>query len=122
MENKGDQHVQRAGERVWENLPPGVKLLRTLRGHTSWVGRIAWSPDGSILASPSDDNSVRLWDAETGKCLRTLKGHQGGVRCVAFDPKGQTLATGGDDHKLNLWDVASGKSLGSMAEVSGVKG
>ena len=54
------------------NLPPGVKLVYTLRGHTGWIGRIAWSPDGRILASPSGDNTIRLWDAETGEFLRTL--------------------------------------------------
>ncbi len=58
---------QKADDEVRKSLPPGVKLLRTLRGHTSWIGRIAWSPDGRLLASPSDDNTIRLWDAETGE-------------------------------------------------------
>lgn len=116
MANKGDQRVQTAGEKSRDNLPPGVKLVRTLRGHTGFVGRIAWSPDGRILASPSDDATIRLWDIETGDCLRTLEGHQAGVWTAAFDPNGRTLASGGRDHQLKLWEVPSGKSLGSVGE------
>ena len=81
-----EEQWQRADDEVRKNLPPGVKLLRTLRGHTDWIGRIAWSPDGRLLASPSEDETIRLWDAQTGECLRTLEGHKKGVRSVAFDP------------------------------------
>ena len=44
---------EQADDEVRKNLPPGVKLVRTLRGHTGWIGRIAWSPDGRMPASPS---------------------------------------------------------------------
>lgn len=76
-----------ADEEVRKNLPPGVKLVRTLRGHTGYIGRIAWSPDGRVLASPSKDRTIRLWDVETGECLCILEGHQDGVTCVSFDPE-----------------------------------
>src|ERR1700683_5441814 len=75
-------------------LPAGVKLLHTLRGHTERIGRIAWSPDGRMLASPSQDRTIRLWDAGTGECLRMIEGFGSEVLAVAFDPAGRTLASG----------------------------
>lgn len=90
-------------------LPPGVKLKRTLRGHTGAISRIAWSPEGKLLASPSADGTIRLWNVETGECLRILKGNGSEVNTVAFDPTGQSLASGGNDKTVKLWNAASGK-------------
>ena len=88
MAEKTPKSPDQADEEVRRKLPSGVKLVRTLRGHTDWIGRIAWSPDGRTLASPSQDRTIRLWDAETGHCLRTLKGHTSFATSAAFDPTG----------------------------------
>ena len=109
-----EEQWRRADEEVRKNLPPGVKLVRTLRGHTGSIGRIAWSPDGRMLASPSWDNTIRLWDAETGECLRTLKGHKDSANSVAFDPTGHTLASGSHDRTVKLWEAASGRLLRTL--------
>ncbi|HKR49512.1 MAG TPA: TIR domain-containing protein [Pseudonocardiaceae bacterium] len=95
-------------------LPDGVRLLRTLIGPSDitdpsdTVGRIGWSPDGRLLATPSTDETIRVWDADSGMCVRTLRGHAGGVFAAAFDLEGRILATCGHDG-TRLWDVASGK-------------
>jgi WD40 repeat protein len=96
-------------------LPDGVRLLRTLTGHDGPIGRIGWSPDGRLLATPSMDGTVRIWDADSGVCLRTIRSRRESVFAAAFDPDGRVLATGGSGG-TRLWDVDSGKlgtSLGS---------
>src|SRR2546427_5661794 len=105
------QRRTQADNEVRKNLPPGVKLVRTLRGHTRPIGRIAWSPDGQMLASPSHDGTIRLWDHETGQCLRVLEDHRVHGICVAFDPTGRTLASSGLDTTVQLWEPATGKLL-----------
>ncbi len=120
MEDTRTEKEKKADEELRMQLPPGVKLVRTLRGHTDWIGRIAWSPDGQLLASPSADKTIRLWSAETGECVRRLEGYQYDFYCVAFNPRKGTLASGtgkdGLNCELKLWDVASGSLLDLFGE------
>ncbi|ARV58820.1 hypothetical protein BZZ01_09380 [Nostocales cyanobacterium HT-58-2] len=82
-----------------------------LQGHTGWVCSVAFSPDGTTLASGSSDRTLKLWNATDGKCLKTLLGHTRWVRSVVFSPDGTTLASCGGDNCLKLWDVREGKCL-----------
>lgn len=77
----------------------------TLEGHNSTVDGIAYSPDGTKLASVSRDRTVKIWDAASGQLLATLVGHRDMVFCVVFSPDGKTLVTAGNDADLRLWDV-----------------
>jgi hypothetical protein len=96
----------------------GVRLLRELTGHGSPIGRIGWSPDGRLLATPSSDRTICIRDADSGACLRTIRGHRGTVLAAAFDPDGRILATGGDDG-TKLWNVDSGKLRTTLDTGSG---
>lgn len=95
-------------------MPDGVRLLRTFTGHDGSIGRIGWSPAGRLLATPSTDGTVRIWDTDSGACLRTIRGQREAMFAAAFDPDGRILATGSDGG-TSLWDVDSGKLRNRLA-------
>jgi WD40 repeat protein len=64
---------------------------------------VAFSPDGRLLATASDDKTAGLWNPATGDCLRTLTGHDSRALGVAFSPDGRLLATASDDQTARLW-------------------
>jgi WD40 repeat protein len=105
------------GVQVWD-LAAGSKL-RTLAGHSGNIFSVAFSPEGrrALSCSGTDyfddrlrqelggaDNTVRLWDVQTGQELARLEGHQRNVNCVAFLPDGRALS-GSSDATVRLWTL-----------------
>ena len=82
--------------------------LRTFTGHSSYVNSVAWSPDGSRVASGSDDNTIKIWDVATGFLVQNFTGHSQDVTSVAWSPDGSRVASGSSDSTIKIWDVATG--------------
>ena len=87
---------------------PARAAGRTLEGHSSCVRAVAFSPDGKLVASASDDNRVRFQDSATGKACKTLKGHSCMVMAVALSPDGKLVASASYDKTVRLWDSVTG--------------
>ncbi|KAI0102848.1 quinon protein alcohol dehydrogenase-like superfamily [Nemania sp. FL0031] len=93
---------------VDENWSP---YLHTLEGHIGTVRSIAFSPDGSLLASGADDCTIRLWDPITGAVFHRLRGHLSQVRELAFSPNGVQLASCSESGLVHIWDPTSGTAI-----------
>ena len=82
-------------------------LIRSVKKHTDWVTAIAYSPDGSLLASADRAGGITVWEAANGEEAITLPGHKTAVNAIAFMPG--LLASAGQDGTVVLWDIAEGK-------------
>uniref|UniRef100_A0A7S3JZ99 Anaphase-promoting complex subunit 4 WD40 domain-containing protein n=1 Tax=Aureoumbra lagunensis TaxID=44058 RepID=A0A7S3JZ99_9STRA len=126
----GARYVQSMRNRLRERLGIflGLTRIRTLRYHPGGVRLLAFSPDGSILASGSCDwdknKTVMIWDVKNGNRIRTLgcsfqflpthfaglfsSVHSDAVNALAFSPDGSILASGSKDNTVMIWDTKNG--------------
>ena len=88
--------------------------IKTFKGHSSEIISVSFSPDGKIIASGSGDNTIKLWDPNTGEKIKTLTGHKRAVIDVSFSPDGKTIASGSGDGTVKLWDVNTGEEIKTL--------
>jgi WD40 repeat protein/beta-lactamase regulating signal transducer with metallopeptidase domain len=107
----------------WERIAK-VRNLKTgqvkVRFTLDSVARLAYSPNGNVLASASEGKTVKLWNARDGKEIANLKGELFRFHCVTFSKDGKTVAAGGgnwdkeNDSQVTLWNVESQKQVGRL--------
>ena len=106
--------------RIWDAATG--QLQRELKGHSSGVFSVAFSPNGAQVASGSWDNTVRIWNVATEQpqgcvCVcegteKELKGHTDYVMSVAFSPNGERVASGSRDGTIRVWNAQTGQPIG----------
>jgi len=108
--------------RIWRLDPPAAP--DALAGHTAEAWAAAFSPDGKVLATGSDDTgegrTIKLWNTASGQVLAGWKGHTATVAALTFSPDGRVLASASLDSgkpghsNVNLWDVTSHRRLATL--------
>ncbi|MDP6680051.1 MAG: hypothetical protein QGG72_14300, partial [Verrucomicrobiota bacterium] len=101
------------------SLESGKKIRELSDGHRDAIYGIAFSPDGSQLATAGYDQLIQLWNSDSGGQLLSLKGHNGAVYGIAFSPDGGALASAGGDSSVKLWNTTSGLRLDTFSQPIG---
>lgn len=97
--------------RTWTLTPQGGTLVRSVLAHNAPILRIAYSPDGKLLASTAADRTVKIWNADTGAEVRTLERQRDWSQALAWSPDSAHLAVGRYDGTVAIYDVASGRRI-----------
>ena len=96
-----------------DSAPPQL-VIQT--GHSSGPNCAVFGPGHRWLASGGADNTIRLWDVDSGRELRALIGHKGYVKSLALSSNGDLLASGSNDRTLKVWNVSSGRASLTLAD------
>ncbi|ROT36812.1 YVTN repeat-like/Quino protein amine dehydrogenase [Sodiomyces alkalinus F11] len=94
---------------LWDPANAGKKPVARLHGHQKAVNHVAFSPDGTVIASTGWDNHTRIWNARDGSFIRKLLGHVAPVFQCAFSADSRLLVTASRDTTLKVWNVRGGK-------------
>ena len=91
-------------------IPAGT-LLRSYYGHFGYVYSVSWSPDGTNIASGSEDHTVHLWKASTGADILFTYSHQDAVHAVAWSPDGTLIVSASSDKMVQVWKAVDESSV-----------
>jgi hypothetical protein len=92
-----------------------LRERRVFRGHVDLVATAAFSPNGALVVTASDDKTARVWDVATGQAIAVLGGHDDPVLSAAFSPDGARVVTASYGKTARVWDAATGKAIAVLS-------
>ena len=113
--HEGTEESERvSGDR--SNTANGIAKIneKFIAGHTGAVRSVWISNDGKRALSGSDDNTVKVWDLESGRCINTLEGHNNSVYSVCISITGKRALSGSADNTVKIWDLESGRCINTL--------
>jgi WD40 repeat protein len=97
---------------VSDGVIDGLTIRSTLRQKD--INKFAWSPDGNLLAIPSSNWAIAIWDRNSAGPTSVLEGHSHIIRAVAWSPDSRLLASASDDRTIRLWQMPTGKHVATL--------
>jgi WD40 repeat protein len=98
----------------WAKVPNKEALIMTLEGHLKAVRSVAITSDNTKVVSGFYDNTIKVWDIDTGRLLNTLEGHTSTVRSVAISSDNSKIVSGSYDNTIKVWDIDTGRLLNTL--------
>jgi WD40 repeat protein len=85
-----------------------------LEGHSDSINAVTITPDGKLAVSASKDETLKVWDLQTGECRRTLRGHRDRVTSLAVTTDGKLAVSASIDKTIKVWNLVSGEEITSF--------
>lgn len=82
--------------------------------HQKYINAVKISPNDKLIATSSQDKTVKIWDAKTLTLLKTLSGHRRGIWDIQFSPADQLIASASGDNTLKVWSLSTGQSVATL--------
>ena len=112
---EGTEYVAARCKGIASSSIPPKSQCSIYDGHSSRVTAAAFSPDGKRIISGSYDNTLKLWDVDSGNCLMTLSGHRLQVTAASFSPDGKRIISASFDKTIKIWDADSGNCIKTLS-------
>lgn len=106
--------VPQGGQQAHIDAPTGFRLRHILTQHKQPVSQIAWSPNGNMLASVSQDRTIQIWNMEEDTFLRAFSDYVADITSIAWTPDNSRLASLSRDEVIRVWNISTGQNLQSF--------